>query len=114
MATPRIVSLLPSATEIVCALGADRFLIGRSHACDHPATLADVPVMTASKVNGAAASGAIASDVRSILAAALSVYELQLEALRDTTPDLILTQTCLLYTSPSPRDLSTSRMPSSA
>ena len=105
MATPRIVSLLPSATEIVCALGAGRFLIGRSHACDHPATLAEVPVMTASKVNGAAASGAIASDVRSILAAALSVYELRLEALRDTTPDMILTQTLCESCAVTPGDL---------
>jgi iron complex transport system substrate-binding protein len=46
----RIVSLLPSATEIVCALGGRGDLVGRSHECDHPVGVADLPVLTRARI----------------------------------------------------------------
>jgi iron complex transport system substrate-binding protein len=51
--TPRVVSLLPSATEIVCALGYESALVGRSHECDFPQGIERLPVCTESKVHGA-------------------------------------------------------------
>ena len=49
---PRIVSLLPSATEIVCALGFENALVGRSHECDFPRGIERLPVCTQPKVGG--------------------------------------------------------------
>ena len=51
MAGPRIVSLLPSATEIVAALGMRPNLVGRSHECDYPEDVQRVPVMTRARVD---------------------------------------------------------------
>ena len=47
----KIVSLLPSATEIVCALGLENDLIGITHECDFPASIADRPALTASRIS---------------------------------------------------------------
>jgi len=49
--TPRIVTLLPSATEIVCALGFEDQLVGRSHECDFPPEVLRVPALTEAKFN---------------------------------------------------------------
>ena len=49
--TPRIVSLLPSATEIACALGFADALVGRSHECDYPDEVEDLPICTAPKLD---------------------------------------------------------------
>ena len=51
--TPRIVSLLPSATEIVCALGLEGALVGVTHECDFPASVVGKPVLTASRISHA-------------------------------------------------------------
>jgi len=56
---PTIVSLLASATEIVCGLGLRHRLIGRSHECDYPEDVADLPVLSAPKVDINSASGEI-------------------------------------------------------
>jgi iron complex transport system substrate-binding protein len=48
----RVVSLLRSATEIICALGASQELVGVSHECDHPAEVAELPVLTCSRQAG--------------------------------------------------------------
>ena len=53
----RVVSLLPSATEIVCALGAAGELVAVSHECDHPPEVAGLPALTASRLPGGGASG---------------------------------------------------------
>jgi iron complex transport system substrate-binding protein len=88
----RVVSLLPSATEIVCALGADTNLIGISHECDFPESIRDRPVLTRSKIDASASSRSIDSAVRKILQSALSVYEVDEELLGSLSPDLIMTQ----------------------
>jgi iron complex transport system substrate-binding protein len=87
-----IVSLLPSATEIVCALGARSRLVGISHECDYPADVKGLPILTKPKVNIHGTSGEIDRDVRAVLQSALAVYDLDLELLRSLAPDCIVTQ----------------------
>lgn len=88
----KIVSLLPSATEIVCALGARSELAGVSHECDHPADVAGLPVLTKARIDVEGTSQAIDRDVRKVLESALSVYEIDVEKLRAIEPDVIVTQ----------------------
>ena len=90
---PRIASLLASATEIVCALGARDLLVARSHECDFPADVAALPRVTAARLNTAAPSAAIDRDVKQLLQQALSIYEVDAEALRRLAPDIVVTQT---------------------
>ena len=70
--TPRIVSLIASATEIVCALGFEQQLVGRSHECDYPSSIVALPACSTSKVEIGAASRAIDYQVRAIVADGLS------------------------------------------
>ena len=88
----RIVSLLPSATEIVCALGARAELVGRSHECDFPPGVDDVPVLTSARIEPLPSSKAIDRAVRDVLADALAIYRIDLERLREARPDVIVTQ----------------------
>ena len=88
----RIASLLPSATEIVCALGARAELVGRSHECDFPLGLEDVAVLTSSRVGPLPSSKAIDASVRSVLRDALAIYDIDVEGLRAARPDVIVTQ----------------------
>jgi iron complex transport system substrate-binding protein len=93
MAEPeKIVSLIPSATEILCALGAQHRLVGRSHECDHPPAVRALPALTRPRLRTGAASADIDREVRSLIEAALAVYDLDAEALRALAPDLIVTQ----------------------
>jgi iron complex transport system substrate-binding protein len=89
----RIVSLLPSATEIVCALGCGSQLVARSHQCDYPAEIESLPVCTETKLDGEASSAAIDHQVKCLLQNALSVYRVQADTLREIRPDMIITQT---------------------
>ncbi len=89
---PRIVSLLPSATEIVAALGLGPYLVGRSHECDFPESVAALPVCSRAKVNTGAGSGAIDKEVKSLLEKGLSLYEIDLEKLKELKPTHIITQ----------------------
>lgn len=88
----RIASLLPSATEILCALGARAELVGRSHECDFPAGLAEVPVLTSARIGPLPSSKAIDRAVRDLLADALAIYQIDVERLREARPDVIVTQ----------------------
>jgi iron complex transport system substrate-binding protein len=90
--TRRIVSLLPSATEIVCALGLERELVGRSHECDYPPPVERLPALTAPRFDPAGTSLEIDRRVRAIVSEALSVYRVDAERLRALAPGYIVTQ----------------------
>jgi len=89
----RVVSLLPSATEIVAALGHGAALVGRSHECDYPDAVKTLTACTRAKLEPGLSSRAIDDRIRDIVARGLSVYEVDAETLRRLAPDLIVTQT---------------------
>ncbi|HJU29841.1 MAG TPA: cobalamin-binding protein [Hyphomicrobiaceae bacterium] len=91
-ATQRIVSLIASATEIVCALGCRDRLVGRSHECDYPADVLRLPALTEPKFKVEGSSADIDARVREIVRDGLSVYRVDGEALRALDPDVIVTQ----------------------
>lgn len=92
----RIVSLLPSATEILCRIGGQGLLVGRSHECDFPGGLEALPPLTAQRTTYDAAdpeaSRKVDEQVRASMAMGESLYTLDTERLADLRPDLILTQ----------------------
>ena len=88
----RVVSLLPAATEIVCALGAEAALVGVSHECDFPESVRGVPVLTSSRLDATAGSLAIDRAVRELVRDALSLYSVDERALAAAAPDLVITQ----------------------
>jgi iron complex transport system substrate-binding protein len=88
----RIVSLIPSATEIVCALGFRDQLVGRSHECDFPADVESLPALTAPKMDPRAGTEAIDRDVRRLVEQGLSVYRIDTDALERLQPDIVVTQ----------------------
>lgn len=92
MKNQRIVSLLPSCTEIVCALGLGERLVGRSHECDYPPSVRRLPVCTQPKLDVALSSREIDRQVKDLLREAVSVYWIDVERLKELRPDIILTQ----------------------
>ena len=103
--TPRIVTLLPSATEIVCALGFEDQLVGRSHECDFPPEVVRVPALTEAKFNPEGTSAQIDQRVKKIVGDALSVYRVDAARLRDLRPDVIVTQSQCEVCAVSERDV---------
>src|SRR3954453_21347785 len=89
----RIASLLPSATEIVCAIGLGDELVGVTHECDYPPQVVGKPILTRSVHDLLAASS---RDIHGLVTAAVhggsSLYALDEDALAALEPDLILTQ----------------------
>ncbi|TVP72468.1 MAG: cobalamin-binding protein [Nitriliruptor sp.] len=90
--TRRVVSLLPSTTEIVAALGRSELLVGRSHECDFPAEVEDLPVISRPRHDPVGSSAQIHRGVQELLTQVLSIYQVDADALREAAPDLILTQ----------------------
>jgi len=84
---------LPSATEIVCALGLEDRLVGISHSCDYPPSITNRPRLSRPRANlEGLSSGEIDSAVRAALRDYGSVYEIDIDGLKALEPDLILTQ----------------------
>jgi iron complex transport system substrate-binding protein len=92
MHTKRVVSLIASATEIVCALGARDLLVGRSHECDFPAEVKRLPSLTEPKFPVTGTSYDIDARVKAILQEGLSVYRVDAKKLEALRPDVIVTQ----------------------
>jgi len=89
---PRVVSLLPAATEIVAALGAIEQLVGVTHECDHPPGALHLPRVTASAVDRDAPSAAIDADVRALASTGAPVFTLDAALVASLAPRVILTQ----------------------
>ena len=92
MATDRVVTLLPSATEIVCALGCQDRLVGRSHECDYPPQVAGLPACTAANLDADGSSAEIDRRIGDLLSRALSVYRVDVDLLRSLDPHVVVTQ----------------------
>ncbi|MEL6937614.1 MAG: cobalamin-binding protein [Cyanobacteria bacterium J06598_1] len=88
----RIVSLIPSATEIVAQLGYGEYLVGRSHECDFPSDVQTLPVCTEPKFDPVGTSREIHERVTELLATALSVYRVNVPLLAKLRPTHIITQ----------------------
>ena len=88
----KVVSLLPSATEIISRLGLEKHLVGVSHECDFPASVVSLPNLTTSSINTELSSSNIHKSVMEVMKNAVSVYDLDLELLTSLKPDFIITQ----------------------
>ncbi|HEU4994541.1 MAG TPA: cobalamin-binding protein [Gemmatimonadaceae bacterium] len=88
----KIVSLLPSATEIICALGLEDQLVGVTHECDYPPSVVRLPKVTRTLIPTDATSGEIDRLVRDRLGEQSALYTLDMETLERLAPDLIVTQ----------------------
>lgn len=88
----RVVSLLPSATEHICAVGARDLLVGVSHECDHPADVVGLPTLTRCRTSLGRESLAIDQSIRNLLEKTVAVYEVDVDRLAALRPDVIVTQ----------------------
>jgi iron complex transport system substrate-binding protein len=106
----RIVSLLPSATEILFALGFDREIVGVSHECDFPARARTKPVVIHSRLPQEASPAEIDALVREYVHRGESLYAVDTDVLETLGPDLIITQDLCHVCAASPDDLATALM----
>ncbi len=88
----RIVSLIPSATEILVVLGLTDAIVGRSHECDFPRKIQNLPACTQARLNSNAASDKIHDEVNGLLQSALSIYQIRTDILEQLKPTHIITQ----------------------
>jgi iron complex transport system substrate-binding protein len=106
----RIVSLLPSATEILFALGFDREIVGVSHECDFPPRARTKPVVIHSRLPHDASPAEIDALVREFVHRGESLYAVDTDVLEALAPDLIITQDLCHVCAASPDDLATALM----
>ena len=88
----RIVSLLPSCTEIICKLGYKEHLVGISHECDYPNSISGLPVLTKARLSTKGTSIDINQSVTDLLQRGLSVYDVDASLLKSLSPEIIVTQ----------------------
>ena len=88
----RIVSLLPSATEIVAVLGLADAIVGRSHECDYPSEIQNRPICTEAQLNSEQPSAQIDTDVQNLARKAISIYKIKTDVLEQLQPTHIVTQ----------------------
>lgn len=88
----KVVTLLPSATEIVCALGMEDSLVGVSHSCDFPGSVRNLPRMTSTHVPYTESSEVIDSYVRDHLTGHEALYDLDVDGLQKAAPDVVVSQ----------------------
>jgi iron complex transport system substrate-binding protein len=106
MSQPRIVSFLPAGTEMVHALGAGSQLVGRSHECDYPESVVDLPVVSRPALDlDDASPEAIDRAVAERMDSGDTLYRIDEVLLRDLRPDVILTQNLCRVCAPSGDEL---------
>ena len=88
----RVLSLLSSTTEIIYALGCGDRLVGRSHECDYPEEVSELPICTIPKFNVDGTSREVDDEVKSLVQSALSIYYINEKLLKELKPDIIFTQ----------------------
>lgn len=88
----KIVTLIPSATEIVAFLGMKESIVGRSHECDYPKDLKKIIKLTSPKINVDGSSEEIHKQINKILENSLSVYKVDIKELKKLEPDVVITQ----------------------
>ena len=88
----RVVSLLASGTEIVCALGAGDSLVGRSHECDNPAWVRSLPACSEPAFDITVSSRDIDTEVNRRLRAGEPLYTIHMDLIRALKPDLVIAQ----------------------
>lgn len=93
MPTPRVASLIASATETMAALGLADLLVGRSHECDFPPDVLRLPICSQPKIDYHTSSFRIDQQIKSLLQDGLAIYQVNADLLRELRPDVILTQT---------------------
>src|SRR5215475_10932391 len=103
----RVVSLLPSATEVLFALGFDREIVGVSHECDYPPRARTKTIVIHSRIDKDAGPLEIDRQVRDYVSRGESLYAVDSEALQALAPDLIVTQDLCHVCAASPDDLAT-------
>jgi iron complex transport system substrate-binding protein len=105
LTAPRIVSLLASGTELVCALGLGESLVGRSHECDYPEWVKTLPAVSHPTFDIEGASADIDARVRELLHAGKPLYAVDETLLDSLAPDIVITQTHCEVCAVSPADL---------
>jgi iron complex transport system substrate-binding protein len=108
-ASDKIVSLFASGTELVCALGAGARLVGRSHECDFPPWVRNLPAVSRPTFDISGSSRDIDTRVRARLAAGEPLYEVDERLLADLAPGLVITQTQCEVCAVTPGDLAHDR-----
>lgn len=101
----RVVSLLAGATEMVCALGAGETLVGRSHECDNPSWVRQLPSCSQPAFDVSVSSGEIDAEVRRRLHAGEPLYHIDMDLIRRLQPDLVITQSHCDVCAVTPADL---------
>ena len=88
----KIVSLVPSASEILCDLGLERYLVGISHECNFPSSLQNIQTVTSSNIDSSETQIEIDTQVRKKINDSKPLYEINSDILNELTPDVIITQ----------------------
>ena len=96
----RIVSLLPSCTEIICKLGYRKNLVGISHECDYPNSISGLPVLTKARFSPIGNSVEINHSVNELLQRGLSVYDVDASLLKNLSPGIASQRAYIFYRNP--------------
>ena len=88
----KIVSLVPSASEILCDLGLKQYLVGVSHECNFPSSLQNIQTITSSNIDSSETQIEIDTQVRKKVNDNKPLYEINSDILNELTPDVIITQ----------------------
>ena len=90
--TLKIVSLVPSASEIICDLGLEQYLVGVSHECNYPTSLRHIDSVTLSNIDSSKTQIEIDNSVRKKVEKNLPLYEVKIDKINQLKPDIIITQ----------------------